>query len=90
MPIFDAASIAIWNRRLPLPFPRNKSFVPREALFRSLNDKLPPSGSDQSAALYGLGGAGKTQTALEFAYQRADLGYRVFWVSWINEGEVPK
>jgi hypothetical protein len=66
--------------RFLLPFSRNKSIVPREGVFRSVNEKLPLDMEDQSAALYGLGGSGKTQAALEFAYQRRDHGYSVFWV----------
>ncbi|KAK4246078.1 hypothetical protein C7999DRAFT_42471 [Corynascus novoguineensis] len=64
------------------PFPRNEDVVHRHALFAELDQLLPLSGASQSAALWGLGGSGKTQIALEYAYRRADKDptCSVFWV----------
>ncbi|KAL2140162.1 hypothetical protein VTI28DRAFT_4211 [Corynascus sepedonium] len=64
------------------PFPRNEDVVHRHALFAELDQLLPASGASQSAALWGLGGSGKTQVALEYAYRRADKNptCSVFWV----------
>ncbi|KAK2035728.1 TPR domain-containing protein [Colletotrichum somersetense] len=64
-----------------LPFPRNEDVVVRPGIFSQLAEMLPVSEA-RSAALWGLGGSGKTQVALEFAYRRA--GERdacsIFWV----------
>ncbi|KAK4044798.1 hypothetical protein C8A01DRAFT_11754, partial [Parachaetomium inaequale] len=64
------------------PFPRNEDVVNRPALFAELDRLLPVSGASQSAALWGLGGSGKTQIALEYAYRRVDEqpACSVFWV----------
>ncbi|KAK1585460.1 uncharacterized protein LY79DRAFT_671055 [Colletotrichum navitas] len=56
-----------------LPFSRNEDVVIRPSIFSQLDKLLPPSES-RSAALWGLGGSGKTQVALEFAYRRTDIG----------------
>ncbi|RFU78863.1 hypothetical protein TARUN_3344 [Trichoderma arundinaceum] len=68
-----------------IPFPRNEDVVHRQDLVDKL-DKLLPQASKQtatsnSAALWGLGGSGKTQIALDYAYRRGeDCECSVFWV----------
>ncbi|KAJ4287135.1 hypothetical protein N0V88_007757 [Collariella sp. IMI 366227] len=69
-----------------IPFPRNEDVVDRTHIFRQLNALLPPASEYQSAALWGLGGSGKTQVALEYAYCRSrDPACSVFWVHADNE-----
>ncbi|GAA0989051.1 hypothetical protein GCM10009555_072140 [Acrocarpospora macrocephala] len=71
----------IWNVGL-----RNISFTGRGSALERLRDQLvgasPSTGSTQKvAALFGLGGVGKTQVALEYAHRfRADYDL-VWWVS---------
>ncbi|KAK4678686.1 NB-ARC domain and tetratricopeptide repeat-containing NOD-like receptor [Podospora pseudoanserina] len=68
-----------------IPFPRNEDVVDRY-IFAELDQLLPPSPDYQSAALWGLGGSGKTQIALEYAYRRSrDPACSVFWVHADNE-----
>nr|CDP27531.1 Putative Kinesin light chain [Podospora anserina S mat+] len=68
-----------------IPFPRNEDVVDRY-IFAALDRLLPPSHDYQSAALWGLGGSGKTQIALEYAYRRSrDPACSVFWVHADNE-----
>ncbi|KAK6209801.1 TPR domain-containing protein [Colletotrichum tabaci] len=64
-----------------LPFSRNEDVVVRPDIFSQLAELLPVSEA-RSAALCGLGGSGKTQVALEFAYKRADddSSCAIFWV----------
>ncbi|HEU5377535.1 MAG TPA: FxSxx-COOH system tetratricopeptide repeat protein [Ktedonobacteraceae bacterium] len=66
-----------------VPFPRNPFFTGREAVLDALHSQLgagQPIALTQSSALHGLGGVGKTQIALEYAYRYA-LEYRaVFWI----------
>lgn len=66
-----------------VPLPRNPFFTGREEILETLHVQLAvdhASARTRSCALYGLGGVGKTQIALEYAYRRA-LEYRaVFWI----------
>ena len=57
---------AIWN----VPHPRNPNFTGREDLLTALHDALHQEGASiLTQTLHGLGGVGKTQTALEYAYR---------------------
>ena len=66
-----------------LPFPRNPKFFGREAELAAIDATLAASGDSQpfrSIALYGLGGVGKSQVALEYAYRRFNDYQVVFWL----------
>ncbi|KAL7940503.1 Tetratricopeptide repeat domain-containing protein [Trichoderma barbatum] len=64
-----------------IPYPRNEDLVYRQDLINKLNKLLPQTAGFYSAALWGLGGSGKTQIALDYAYQRCDDSQCcVFWV----------
>ncbi|KKA23726.1 kinesin light chain 1, partial [Rasamsonia emersonii CBS 393.64] len=69
---------ACWS----VPFVRNPKFVGREQQLDELERRLFVEGSCTKIAIFGLGGVGKTQIALELAYrtraQRPDCS--VFWV----------
>ncbi|KAL0939737.1 kinesin light chain [Colletotrichum truncatum] len=69
-----------------VPFKQNKEVIDRPDIFVKLDDLLPPVDEYQCAALWGLGGSGKTQIALEFAYRRFyDNKCPVYWVHADNE-----
>ncbi|CAG7562668.1 unnamed protein product [Fusarium equiseti] len=66
-----------------IPYPRNEDLVHRRDLIDKLDELLPQTTSGSySAALWGLGGSGKTQIALDYAYRRcdADKECSIFWV----------
>jgi tetratricopeptide (TPR) repeat protein len=68
-----------WN----VPYRRNPFFTGRDQVLEDLHRTLTegsPAALTQVAAIAGLGGIGKTQTAVEYAYRhRADYN-AVFWV----------
>ncbi|MEV0484168.1 FxSxx-COOH system tetratricopeptide repeat protein [Streptomyces sp. NPDC050508] len=81
LPIFPG-SIPV-AQRLPS---RNLGFTGRGPLLERLRDHFTagPSAAVPSQVLYGLGGMGKTQTALEYAH-RYKSAYDVVW--WMNAAQ---
>lgn len=86
-----AASIGLDSTRIPpkplrvLPFGRNKDFVGRQPQLDRLIEILYTEDTEedcQRTALVGLGGVGKTQIALECAFQLQKIlpALSVFWV----------
>ncbi len=67
----------VWN----VPYPRNPNFTGREVILKQLETALG-SGMPTalSQAIAGLGGVGKTQTAVEYAYRHRDRYRAVLWV----------
>src|SRR5271166_2065410 len=66
-----------WN----VPYRRNPNFTGREAILKQLETTLAsrmPAALLQAIA--GLGGVGKTQTAVEYAYRHRDQYRAVLWV----------
>lgn len=59
--------------------PRNPNFTGRSGLLDEIHDHLTTA-APEACALYGLGGVGKTQIALEYAYRFAS-DYDIRW--WI-------
>ena len=76
-PRFPGSLPRIWN----VPHPRNPHFVGREELLAHLRSNLlsgKPTALVQ--AITGLGGVGKTGTAVEYAYRHVDDFDVVWWV----------
>ncbi|KAI0451044.1 hypothetical protein F5B21DRAFT_393516 [Xylaria acuta] len=77
------------TRHFMVPFGRNKNFVGRNAILEQLLENIPPGDNQddcQRTAVEGLGGAGKTQIALEAAYRVHDSypDCSVYWVPAID------
>ncbi|CUS08028.1 unnamed protein product, partial [Tuber aestivum] len=63
-----------------IPYSRNRKFTGREHLIHSVERHCKRDGHNR-IALHGLGGAGKTQIALEYVYRRAsEADCDIFWV----------
>jgi tetratricopeptide (TPR) repeat protein len=70
---------AFWN----IPYPRNPFFVGREEMLSFVHAHFqtgqPMALSQHPQAISGLGGIGKTQTAVEYAYRFGKEYQAVFW-----------
>ncbi|HEU5377921.1 MAG TPA: helix-turn-helix transcriptional regulator, partial [Ktedonobacteraceae bacterium] len=72
--------LPLWH----VPYRRNPFFTGREDLLRHLHQTLSQNHTltlAQSLAISGLGGIGKTQVALEYAYQYRSAYRFVFWAN---------
>ncbi len=70
---------SIWH----VPYPRNPYFTGREDILRLLHERLHQEHQialTQPQIMSGLGGIGKTQTALEYIYRFYDDYQAVLWV----------
>jgi tetratricopeptide (TPR) repeat protein len=77
-PSFPGALPAVWN----IPYPRNPYFTGREELLSQLAASLRAGqtvGISQPQAVSGLGGVGKTQISLEYAYRYYQDYEAVLW-----------
>ncbi|OAA45326.1 kinesin light chain 3 [Beauveria brongniartii RCEF 3172] len=63
-----------------VPFPRDSDFVPRPAIQTQIREQL--RGKTSRQALFGMGGFGKSQIAIEIAYDVHDSSPErsVFWI----------
>jgi len=67
-----------------VPCQRNSHFTGRKELLKTLQQKLSdqqPQHYNHRVALYGLGGVGKTQLALQYVYEHQNDYDAVFWIS---------
>jgi hypothetical protein len=71
----------VWNLG-----PRNPGFVGRDAALVSLRERLRSGGAAVVQALHGMGGVGKTQLAIEYAYRYAGAYDLAWWVGAEESG----
>ena len=64
-----------------IPFPRNTSFYRQERYLDEITSSLLFKTNQTSCFLYGLGGVGKTETALGWVYENKDAFDAIFWIS---------
>ena len=80
-PRFPGALPPVWN----VPHQRNPNFTGRKSLLSSLHESLASGhAAAVTQAIAGLGGVGKTQLALEYAYRYVSE-YDVVW--WVRSEE---
>lgn len=77
------ASLTALSPHWSVPYRRNPFFTGREQILHRLHEQLG-TGKEAAivpaSALSGLGGIGKTQTALEYAYRYAQHYAALFWI----------
>lgn len=79
--VFPGALPRIWN----VPHQRNPNFTGRDNLIVELHESLNSGRpAERNQAVYGAGGVGKTQIALEYVYRHAD-DYQLVW--WLRSEE---
>lgn len=74
-----------------MPYQRNPFFTGRDSTLKQLHDTLVHERRavlSQSYALSGLGGIGKTQTAIEYAYRYANEYAAIFWINAETNGSI--
>ncbi|HEY0753513.1 MAG TPA: helix-turn-helix domain-containing protein [Ktedonobacteraceae bacterium] len=78
--VCEKQQFPLWN----IPHPSNPFFTGRRDLLHHIHEKIcydSTSLFSRSQALSGLGGIGKTQTAIEYAYQYARYYRAIFWIN---------
>ena len=74
-----------------VPYERNPRFAGRRAFLETLLEKLQdqvPKQFSHRIALYGMGGVGKTQIALEYVYTNRSNYERIYWISAVNQASL--
>jgi tetratricopeptide (TPR) repeat protein len=85
------ASLTALAPHWSVPLPRNPFFTGREEILEILHGHLRVDQAvaiTQSSALHGLGGIGKTQIALEYAYRYALEYSAAFWIAAETEEQI--
>ena len=71
-----------------VPYEKNQQFTGRTELLTTLYEMLcqvTPKEYNHRVALYGLGGIGKTQTALAYIYEHRTTYDAIYWISAANQ-----
>ena len=71
-----------------MPYDKNEQFIVCGDLLQKLNNTLcevVPKQHNHRVALYGMGGIGKTQTAIAYVYAFRASYERIYWISAANE-----
>jgi NB-ARC domain len=74
-----------------VPFEQNPWFTGRREFLETLKIKMfdqAPKKHNHRIALYGMGGIGKTQTALEYVYTNRDLYERIYWITAVDQASL--
>src|SRR5271156_6813719 len=74
-----------------VPYEKNEQFMCRETLLLNLHTMLSevsPNEYNHRVALYGMGGVGKTQTAIAYVYAYQSEYDRIYWISAATEASL--
>src|SRR5208282_683426 len=79
------------DEKFIVPYQQNKRFTGRKRFLQMLKENLfdeVPMQDNHRIALYGMGGIGKTQTALEYVYTNKDCYDRIYWVTAVDQASL--
>jgi hypothetical protein len=79
------------TKTILVPYEENPHFVGRKELLKTLRMRLCDVGSKQynhRIALHGLGGVGKTQTALAYVYAHKSDYESIYWITGVNQASL--
>ncbi|MCM1986937.1 tetratricopeptide repeat protein [Methanococcoides seepicolus] len=79
------------NTKSNVPYPRNQFFTGREEMLEQIHKDLMSDKAvllSQSVAICGLGGIGKTQTAIEYTYRFNEEYDFILWVTADSEDSI--
>ena len=74
-----------------VPFEQNPWFTGRRKLLETIKGKLFDRALkkyNHRIALYGMGGIGKTQTALEYVYTNRNSYERIYWITAVDQASL--
>jgi tetratricopeptide (TPR) repeat protein len=73
-----------------VPFDKNDRFTGREKLLETLKQMLCEEGPEWNhrVALYGMGGVGKTQVAIQYVHANRHTYDQIFWITAANEASI--
>ena len=74
-----------------VPFEQNHWFTGRTIFLKTVKQMLFDQTSkkyNHRIALYGMGGIGKTQTALEYVYTNRDSYERIYWITAVDQASL--
>ena len=74
-----------------VPFEQNRWFTGRTKFLEILKQMLfdqAPKKYNHRIALYGMGGIGKTQTALEYVYTNRRSYERIYWITAVDQASL--
>jgi len=81
----EVSSPSRWN----VPYRRNPYFIGDEARLIAIRERLAEQKENVSiVTISGIGGIGKTQLALEYAYQYIEEYHAIFWISADTDEQV--
>src|SRR5271154_397741 len=70
-----------------IPYVHNPHFTGREKFLKTLREKLcgqEAKPHKHRVALYGMGGIGKTQVAIQYVYSYRDFYDRIYWIRAVD------
>lgn len=84
----EPPNVSTPEEKFIVPYQRNHKFTGRCNLLSVLRSRLcceKVRAWNHRIALYGLGGVGKTQLALEYVHSQKDIYDRIYWISAASE-----